>query len=151
MVPLAGTTAYTAPELLADPTLSATFASDMCAAPAANGTCILCSFTPTLLLLRTRRYAFGLIVWCLFSGRVDAWADEAGRLPSRVTLIRSVSAGLRPDLSALRDDTPGELAPLIRRCWAEDAPVRPRAKEVADELEALLARVRCVLRFTMRT
>ena len=89
-----------------------------------------------------RRYAFGLIAWCLFSLRADGWDDGFGNLPNKISVCRNVMAGLRPDLGALRGDVPGELVTLIERCWAQESHVRPRAKEAADELDALLARVR---------
>ena len=93
-----------------------------------------------------RRYAFGLLLWCLFSGRANAWADVDGRLPRPALLIGRVLAGQRPDIHALRSDTPLALVSLVQRCWAHHAGERPRAGDVAAALDALLHQVRYVMR-----
>ena len=100
----------------------------------------LCTRPLFLCYRRFHRYAFGLIVWCLFSGRVDAWADGDGKLPSQKELVKLVLEGQRPDLAALRCDSPAEIAPLITRCWGKEP--RPRAREAAEALDVLLGRVR---------
>ena len=45
---------------------------------------------------------------------------------------------MRPDLAALRPDTPSYVISLMRQCWAQDPSRRPSAMEVATALDALL-------------
>ena len=52
--PLAGSTAYTAPELLADPAISATFASDVCEDAAMTSNLQFCSLRCFLAFIQIR-------------------------------------------------------------------------------------------------
>jgi hypothetical protein len=103
-----GTSIYLAPELLEKTGRAATVQSDM--------------------------YAFGLVLWCLFSGRKHAWMDASGGLPSTLAIALCVLKGERPDLTALRPDTPAAVTLLLERCWAQDPAARPDAIAVADEI-----------------
>lgn len=90
-----------------------------------------------------RSYAYGLVLWCLFSGREIPFADDAGvvRL-GVVSLARHVIDGGRPDVGALRRDTPIAIRNLIECCWAHDPAKRPTAFDIARELKKLLPEVR---------
>lgn len=93
-----------APELLESADRSPTLASDM--------------------------YAYGLLLWCLFSGRSRAWADEHGYPPSEAqwteVITRIVNLRDRPDLGALRPDTPPDVKDLMQHCWAQVCLLRGR-------------------------
>lgn len=84
-------------------------------------------------------YCFGLVLWCLFSGRPHAWADAEGRSPSvldfAMHIVPRTLTGERPDITALRPDTPVYIASLIQRCWGQDPDSRPTALTVAAETE----------------
>lgn len=89
---------------------------------------------PLVLLLCS--YAYGLVLWCLFSGRKAPFADAAGNLTISavpVDVCRHVMGGGRPDIRALRPGTPVVVAALIQRCWARDPAARPTAREIANE------------------
>lgn len=68
-------------------------------------------------------YAYGLLLWCLFSGRPHVWADVHGHPPSAAQwtelVTRIVSLRHRPDLGALRPDTPAAVMDIMQRCWAQ--------------------------------
>ena len=59
--------------------------------------------------------------------------NAAGRLPDLISILDSVRTGGRPDLAALRPDTPPEVTALIERCWAQDPAARPTAVAIAQE------------------
>lgn len=99
------------------------------------------SFMSYTVVLFYCRYAFGLLVWCLLSGRSNAWSDENGRLPSEEDVRRRVLEGLRPDVDAIRRDAPAQLITLLHRCWAQQPSQRPHALDVTKELDILLAKV----------
>ena len=84
------------------------------------------------------RYAYGLILWCLFSGRQNAWMDDAGKIPSPAVIILRISRGERPSVEALRPDTPSAVRALIVRCWSQSPADRPSALEVAKQTATLL-------------
>jgi hypothetical protein len=104
----AGTSIYIAPELIEKGSRAATFASDM--------------------------YAYGLLLWCLFSGRQHAWMDADGSFSAEaLSVCMRVTRGERPPLAALRTDTPASVVALMQRCWAQDPSSRPPALAVAEE------------------
>lgn len=90
-------------------------------------------------LIAACSYAYGLVLWCLFSGRRYAWEDAFGVMPDIVTIADRVREGDRPDLSALRPDTPPAITALIQRCWAHNPADRPTAMIIARETESWLA------------
>lgn len=77
-------------------------------------------------------------MWCLFSGRRQAWEDDGGRVPEYGAIIARVLSGERPDLATLRADTPAAAVALIQRCWAHDPATRPQAVAISREIEAWL-------------
>ena len=81
-----------------------------------------------------RSYGFGLCLWAFYAGRSHAWADAAGRVPQLGPLIPRVLKGERPDLAALRADTPAAVRALIERCWAQAAAERPTARAIVHEI-----------------
>lgn len=85
-------------------------------------------------------YAYGLVLWCLFSGRSHPWQDAAGGniFVDVFTLGTHIKEGNRPDLTALRLDTPPTVSALIQRCWAHDPAARPTALAIACETETWL-------------
>ena len=46
---------------------------------------------------------------------------------------------MRPDLAALRMDTPPVVTALMQQCWAQDYKCRPSALHVAQAFDALLS------------
>lgn len=100
-----GTLPYHAPELVSGDARSATYASDM--------------------------YAYGAVLWCLFSGRLHAWEGADGSWPSERHIEHRVLRGVRPDMDALRSDTPLFIRVLIADCWAQQPDDRPLARDVA--------------------
>ena len=56
-------------------------------------------------------------------------------------VIKLVVGGMRPDLAALRGDTPRAVALLMQQCWEQDSSRRPAASDVAQTLDALLHNV----------
>ena len=111
------------PELLADEAMSPTPASDMCVAPGLPALSQCLDVSICAMRASPRRYAYGLLLWCLFSGRPHAWADAEGRPPSAAAFTaithRILTLGDRPDLAAPRPDTPAGVTALMRRCWAQ--------------------------------
>ena len=85
------------------------------------------------LFLLVCRFALGMLLWCLSSGRTHALADEAGRLPAMGVLVARVLSGKRPDLAALREEVPPGLRANIERCWACDPAVRPTASAMTQQ------------------
>jgi hypothetical protein len=80
------------------------------------------------------RFAFGLLLWCLFCGRprAHAWWSRDGRPLSRVAVAATVLEGNRPDLRALHVAAPG-IAALVERCWDQKPMYRPKAEAIAAE------------------
>ena len=85
-------------------------------------------------------YAFGLCLWAFYAERTHAWADAAGKVAGRGALTLKVSRGERPDLAALRPDTPPAVCALIERCWAQAASDRPTARAIAYEIAGPVVR-----------
>ena len=85
-------------------------------------------------------YALGMIMWCLLTGRAQAWMDASGKVRgTQASLGLRVLRGERPECgSALRDDAPAALVSLMEQCWAQDPAVRPTAAGVAASLEMLM-------------
>lgn len=72
---------------------------------------------------------------------MHAWANEDGVPPRSDVLHGLVLAGQRPDLGALRRDTPAGLVSLLQQCWAQAAEDRPRASDAFQVLGEILAQV----------
>ena len=85
-------------------------------------------------------YAFGMCLWAFHAERTHAWADAAGKVPQLGALSVKVSRGERPDLAALRPDTPAAVRALIERCWAQAAAERPTARAIAHEIAGPVVR-----------
>lgn len=104
-----GTPAFIAPELIEKDARSATYASDV--------------------------FAYGLLLWHLFSGRACAWTDSRGgpqsidTIEQRVFLTRDM-----PSLACLRPDTPQHVAKLMQACWSYAPRDRPSALDCAQIL-----------------
>ena len=81
------------------------------------------------------RYSYGILLWCLFSGRLKAWADELDVMEIK----QLVSSGTRPDMQALREDAPKDIVELMRRCWAHDPSERPTALAIAQTTHSILS------------
>lgn len=81
----------------------------------------------------------------MFTGRSHAWQDASGCIPDFHSVLDRVGAGYRPDLAALRPDTPSTVVALIQRCWAQDPATRPTAVAIAQETGTWLA-VRSIMR-----
>ena len=76
-----------------------------------------------------------MLLWCLFSGRAQAWEDASGRVPGAVFIVdRVVNKGGRPDVAALRPDIPAAVITFMQRAWARMPLVRPTASEAAAVL-----------------
>lgn len=83
-------------------------------------------------------YAFGLVLWCLFSARLHPWEDDNSQVPDLVSILGRVRDGDRPSLASLRPDTPPAVVALMQRCWAQDPAARPTALIIARETDAWL-------------
>jgi hypothetical protein len=79
-----------------------------------------------------------MLLWCLFSGRVQAWEDNNGHLPNAAVLIDNVREGKRPDMNALRSDTPPGVKSLICAAWAPKPEDRPNAVQAVKALARFL-------------
>ena len=84
-----------------------------------------------------------MILWCLLTGRVNAWVDASGRLPVAGTLVMRILKGERPDCDAatLRSDAPPAVVALMKRAWAQKPAARPSAAAVAGGIAAALASI----------
>eukprot|EP00750_Incisomonas_marina_P031543 INCI8230.1.p1 GENE.INCI8230.1~~INCI8230.1.p1 ORF type:complete len:687 (+),score=98.77 INCI8230.1:138-2198(+) len=79
-------------------------------------------------------YALGCVLWELFSGQ-PIWDGV-----SSAEVAARVSTGQRPDVSAATLADPlqcAKLQGLISKCWAQDAQLRPPAREVVAWVENL--------------
>lgn len=65
-------------------------------------------------------------------------------MPQLGPLIPRVLKGERPDLAALRPDTPAAVRVLIERCWAQGAAERPTARAIALEIVGPPVRLGCI-------
>lgn len=88
----------------------------------------------------------------VFAWAITAWEIISCRLPyhgadnllqfdvlrPRV-MMDLVSGALRPDLAAVRADTPPAVVELVRRCWAAEPRDRPEMSEIVRALEAATA------------
>ena len=83
-------------------------------------------------------YAFGLVLWCILSGRTHAWANSKGTIPNSVAVIADVLHGDRPDLTAVRHDAPRAAIKLMQQAWAQLPALRPSALSVAQMLEDVI-------------
>ena len=81
-----------------------------------------------------------MCLWAFYAGRLHAWTDAAGRVPQLGALIPRVLRGERPDLAALRPDTPVAVRELVERCWAQAAAKRPTARAIAHEIAGPVVR-----------
>lgn len=80
-----------------------------------------------------------MVLWCLLTGRSEAWAGETGLLPAVGALAIRVMTNVRPECEgALRPDAPGPAVDLMMRAWAPDPRCRPSATEAAAILAGLL-------------
>lgn len=75
-------------------------------------------------------YAFGMMLWELFAQRVPLAGTPVD------TIREKVPAGLRPDMHALRSDTPDAVRELIPRCWAGKPSDRPDFSEIIRSLKS---------------
>lgn len=96
------------------------------------------AFLPPPCRLCMCSYAFALLLWCLLTGRTNAWADASGRLPNSGTLVTAVQRGERPSLALLRPDVPPAVVALMKRAWAQKPHARPTAAEAAVALGSAL-------------
>uniref|UniRef100_A0AAV1UZH2 Protein kinase domain-containing protein n=1 Tax=Peronospora matthiolae TaxID=2874970 RepID=A0AAV1UZH2_9STRA len=77
-------------------------------------------------------YSLSLVLWTL-RARVKPFENL-----DRAETYRMVPAGVRPPLEAM-SDFPQQMQDLIVRGWDNDPKKRPSAKEMADEIEQILA------------
>jgi len=96
-----------------------------------------CSRRPPISCLACS-YAFALVLWCLLTGRVHAWADASGTAPGAAAVLNALRRGDRPDLGAVRPDAPPAVLALLRRAWAQRPGARITAAAAAQALEAAL-------------
>jgi pole hole protein len=107
-----------APEMLEDPTVQPQAACDM--------------------------YSWALTAWEILSLRLpyhDAEGVPEVNLMKISTLTAVVNGTVRPDVSALRSDTPPRLQALIQRTWDSVPHKRPLASEVVAELQSIASSV----------
>ena len=74
-------------------------------------------------------YSFGIVAWEVFSMKAP-WADEA--LPIDI-YRRVVFKGDRPVIPA---EAPGDIADLLRACWAAPPQERPTSNDILEILKA---------------
>jgi mitogen-activated protein kinase kinase kinase 11 len=76
-------------------------------------------------------YAFGVLMWELYTGRI-AWAGlHYGEVFERVALMQH-----RP---AVPPNMPGDYAALMAAAWAPDPFTRPSFESIRHQLAAMLA------------
>ena len=89
---------------------------------------------------RRHRYAFSMILWCLLTGRHEAWIARNGEHPHDLYVVQRVQQGERPPCrNDLRRDAPAPLVQLMTHAWAQRPGDRPRALEALEVLEGLCA------------
>lgn len=74
-------------------------------------------------------YSFGIIVWEIFSRDVP-WANV---VRGHDIYLRVVIKGERPSIP---DDTPVDIAHLMRSCWVEGPEERPTSAQILADMEA---------------
>lgn len=74
----------------------------------------------------------------MFAGRRNAWEDGSGQGLGSSVVIARVLSGIRPDIDALRPDTPHAIRTLIQRCWEQNPDARPIAVVIAQKLRHAL-------------
>lgn len=96
-----------------------------------------CTCFPALAVLRSGRvskaadvYAFGIMMWEVFTNQTAHAGCHSGAVVERVVL-----RGERPPVTA---GMPPQYALLMQRCWDEDAATRPTFEQVVACLELLL-------------
>lgn len=131
---------YAAPELLNDPTPTPTTKSDRYMP--VSRCCLL-----MVLFINTSgcscRFAYGMTLWCLFSGRRRAWEDDAGNIPLRSEVIDRLARGDLPPLDAMRHDVLQctNAVNVIKQCWSKEPSQRPQALTLASMTEKWINQV----------
>ena len=87
-------------------------------------------------------YAFGILMWALWSG-----TQPYDGLPTATVFYRVAIEGARPEVP---DGMPPEYAALMTSCWAADAAARPDFKEIYRALTPLASAAREAARAAAR-
>lgn len=84
-----------------------------------------------------------MVLWCLLSGRIHAWADANGRVPLNVAanISERVRRGERPDCHAVRPDAPWQVVNLMKSAWSHAPAARPSALHASRLLHQVAAPV----------
>lgn len=82
---------------------------------------------------KTDVYAFGIILWEIFSGQ-RPFVDSKASGMTTLNMIVRIASGERPPVSVAAKADP-ELKSLMQVCWAADPKERPTMKLVLDQLK----------------
>ena len=107
-----GSPLWTAPELINDPTMSASKSCDV--------------------------FSWAVLAWEILTELLP-YHEESGEMTVNLEMLSSkmdfVKGTLRPDLSKVRDDAPPFLIALLQRAWSSDPLLRPTGEEIVALLE----------------